>query len=156
MASSVIIEHLQITHPGPARFIRDNRSSALEVRMLDRIFDNRVMAQMQRVVNDALRRPERRDEVEVEQAKVALEKTYDWLDRWLERREWAAADELKQHHWARHAPIGGAEGRRRTTPSEIGLVEGKPPGRLLADMKAKQSTTRRSARQADLGRQAHA
>ena len=60
--------------------------------MLDRIFDNHVMAQMQRVVNDALRPPERRDQVEVEQAEAALEKAYDWLDRWLERREWAVAD----------------------------------------------------------------
>jgi glutathione S-transferase len=92
MESSIIIEHLQMTHPGPVRFIPDDRSSALEVRMLDRIFDNHVMAQMQRVVNDALRPPERRDQVEVEQAEAALEKAYDWLDRWLERREWAVAD----------------------------------------------------------------
>jgi hypothetical protein len=50
-----VIENLQITHPGPFRFIPDDRSSAIEVRMIDRIFDNDAMAQMQRVVNDGLR-----------------------------------------------------------------------------------------------------
>lgn len=90
MESSVIIEHLQRNHPGPVTFIPDG-DAALEVRMLDRIFDNHVMGQMQRVVIDALRGPERHDPVEVEQAKAALQKSYAWLDGWMEGREWAAA-----------------------------------------------------------------
>lgn len=92
MESSTIIEHLQIHHPGPVRLIPENPTAALEVRMLDRIFDNHVMANMQRVVNDALRPPERRDPVEVDQAKAALDNAYAWLDRHLEAREWAAGD----------------------------------------------------------------
>jgi glutathione S-transferase len=91
MESSVIIEHLQRHHPGPVRFIPDG-DAALEVRMLDRIFDNHVMNQMNRVVADALRGPERHDPIEVEQAKVALQKVYAWLDDWLAGRQWAAAD----------------------------------------------------------------
>ncbi|WP_338111840.1 glutathione S-transferase family protein [Sphingomonas naasensis] len=89
--SSTIIEHLQRHHPGPVRLIPED-DAGIEVRMLDRIFDNHVMAQMQRVVNDALRPPERRDPVEVEQAKAALDKIYGWLDDWLAGRQWAAAD----------------------------------------------------------------
>jgi glutathione S-transferase len=91
MESSVIIEHLQRHHPGPVRFIPDG-DAALEVRMLDRIFDNHVMGQMQRVVNDALRGPERHDPIEVEEAKAALDKVYGWLDGWMAEREWAAAN----------------------------------------------------------------
>ncbi|TGX55103.1 glutathione S-transferase family protein [Sphingomonas gei] len=90
MESSVIIEYLQRHHPGPVRFIPEG-DAALEVRMLDRIFDNHVMGQMQRVVADALRGPERHDPVEVEEAKAALQKSYAWLDGWLEGREWAVA-----------------------------------------------------------------
>lgn len=88
--SSTIIEHLQIHHPGLVRLIPDDPAAALEVRTLDRVFDNHVMANMQRVVNDALRAPERRDPVEVEQAKSALEKAYGWLDERMAGRGWAA------------------------------------------------------------------
>jgi glutathione S-transferase len=91
MESSVIIEHLQRYHPGPVRFVPEG-DAALEVRMLDRIFDNHVMHNMNRVVADALRGPERHDPIEVEQAKAALQKIYAWLDDWLAGRQWAAAD----------------------------------------------------------------
>ncbi|WP_290439645.1 glutathione S-transferase family protein [Sphingomonas sp. LM7] len=90
MESSVIIEHLQRFHPGPVTFVPDG-DAALEVRMLDRIFDNHVMQQMTRVVADALRGPEHHDPVEVQEAKAALQKAYAWLDTWLEGREWVAA-----------------------------------------------------------------
>lgn len=89
--SSIIIEHLQRHHPGPVTLIPEDTDKALEVRMLDRIFDNHVMTNMQRVVSDALRPPERRDPVEVDKAKAALETAYGWLDGWMQGREWAAA-----------------------------------------------------------------
>ncbi|HPA38348.1 MAG TPA: glutathione S-transferase family protein [Phenylobacterium sp.] len=94
MESSAIIEHLQNRYPGPVRMIPADPDAAVEVRMLDRIFDNQVMGQMQRVVNDALRPPERRDAVEVAEAKAMLDKIYGWLDQWLEGREWAAAGQF--------------------------------------------------------------
>lgn len=92
MESSTIIEYLQIRHPGPTRFIPDEPIAANEVRMLGRIFDNHVMANMQRIVSDALRPPERRDPIEVEQAKAALETAYGWLERHMTGREWAAGE----------------------------------------------------------------
>lgn len=94
MESSIIIEHLQRHYPGPIRLIPDDGDKALEVRMLDRISDNHVMTNMQRVVADALRPPERRDPEEVRQAKAALETACRWLDGWMEGREWAAADQF--------------------------------------------------------------
>lgn len=89
--SSVIIEHLDLHHPGPIRFLPEDRQEALEVRLLDRIFDNHVMGQMQRAVNDAIRPPERRDPIEVAEGKAMLDKIYPWLDGWMAGREWAAA-----------------------------------------------------------------
>jgi glutathione S-transferase len=89
--TSTIIEHLELHHPGPVRLIPGDLEQALEVRMLDRISDSYVMTNLQRVVNDALRPPERRDPIEVEQAKAALETAYRWLDGWMAGREWAAA-----------------------------------------------------------------
>ncbi len=92
--TTIIIEHLQLHHPGPVRLIPDDAEAALEVRFMDRVFDNHVMGNMQRVVNDALRPPERRDPIEVEQAKAVLETVYRWLDLWMADREWAAAGQF--------------------------------------------------------------
>ncbi|MGZ3298795.1 MAG: glutathione S-transferase family protein [Asticcacaulis sp.] len=92
MESSTIIEYLHIHYPGPVRLLPENADAALQVRMLDRIFDNHVMNNMQRVVADALRPEERRDPAEVAAAKAALDKAYGWLDGYMKDREWAAGD----------------------------------------------------------------
>jgi glutathione S-transferase len=90
--STAIIEHLQLYYPGPVRLIPADPAAAADVRRLDRVFDNHVMFNMQRPVADALRPPERRDPVEVAQAKGALQTIYGWLEGYLEGREWAAGD----------------------------------------------------------------
>jgi glutathione S-transferase len=88
--ASIIIEHLQIHHPGPVRLIPADPDAALEVRMLDRFFDNYVSSPQQKVVFDAIRGPEARDPQGVADAKRMLETAYAWLDKWMEGREWAS------------------------------------------------------------------
>lgn len=90
--SSAIIEHLHLHHPGSVRLLPEAATAALEVRMLDRIFDNQLQSNFQWVVGDALRPPERRDPVGVEERKSRLEKAYIWLEREMQGREWAAGD----------------------------------------------------------------
>ena len=92
--STIIIEYLQLHHPGPVKLIPHDPDAALEVRFMDRVFDNHVMSNMQRVVADALRPPERRDPIEVEHANAALETAYRWLDGWMNTRDWAAAGQF--------------------------------------------------------------
>ena len=41
--ASIIIEYLGVHHPGPVKLIPDDADAAIEVRMLDRFFDNYVM-----------------------------------------------------------------------------------------------------------------
>lgn len=94
LESSTIIEHLQNHHPGPVRLIPADPDAAIEVRMLDRIFDNHVMGQMQRPVADSLLPPERRDAALAADVNAQLDKIYGWLDAWLKGREWAAAGEF--------------------------------------------------------------
>jgi glutathione S-transferase len=53
--SSIIIEHLDLHHGGPVRLLPDDRDAALEVRFMDRFFDNYVMTAMQKPVFEALR-----------------------------------------------------------------------------------------------------
>src|SRR6478672_9421162 len=54
--TSIIIEYLQLTHPGPVRLLPADPMAALDVRFLDRFFDLHVMEAMQIAVDSALKR----------------------------------------------------------------------------------------------------
>lgn len=87
--STVIIEYLDLRHPGSSRLIPDDPRSALDVRMMDRFFDNYVMTPMQAIVSNALRPEDRRDAYGVEQARKQLDTAYAWLDECMHESEWA-------------------------------------------------------------------
>ena len=88
--STAIIEYLGVHHPGPVRLIPDDPDAAIEVRMMDRFFDNYVMNQQARVVFDCIRPDGTHDPYGVTEAKAMLDTAYAWLDGWMEGREWAA------------------------------------------------------------------
>lgn len=90
--SSIIIEHLHLHHPGPVRLLPAAADTALEVRFLDRFFDNHVMNAMQKPVLEALRPPPNRKDEALASAAEALDKAYDWLERRLTGRRWAAGE----------------------------------------------------------------
>ena len=92
--ASIIIEHLMLRHPGPVRLIPSDAKVALQVRFLDRVFDNYIMGPMQRVVFDALRGAGERDPRGVADAKARLEASYEWLDGELKGRTWAAGEDF--------------------------------------------------------------
>lgn len=90
LEATCIIEHLDLHYPGPVRLLPQDREAALEVRMLDRFFDNYVSTPQQKFVADKLR-PEgaNRDPHGVEEARAMLESSYAWLDERMATREWA-------------------------------------------------------------------
>lgn len=90
--ATIVIEYLLQHYPGPVKLIPDDPQAALEVRMLDRFFDNYVSTPQQKVVFDAIRPAEHRDAYGVKEARGMLERAYGWLDRHMEGREWAAGD----------------------------------------------------------------
>ena len=90
--ASCIIEYLGLHHPGPVRLLPEDGDAALEVRMLDRFFDNYVSTPQQKFVADRLRREAVRDPHGVAEARAMLETSYAWLDRHMQGREWAAGD----------------------------------------------------------------
>ncbi|MEO6968677.1 MAG: glutathione S-transferase family protein [Rhodanobacteraceae bacterium] len=92
MEASIIIEYLQVNHPGPVRLIPHDPQAALDVRMLDRFFDNYLHAPLQRIVANALRPEIDRDRYGVDQARKLLDTAYAWLDQRMTNREWAADD----------------------------------------------------------------
>lgn len=92
MEASCIIEYLGLRTPGPVRLIPEDAQAALEVRMMDRFFDNYVATPQQKIVSDALRPPADRDPFGVTQARDMLDTAYAWLDKVMERREWASGE----------------------------------------------------------------
>lgn len=90
MEATSIIEYLDVHHPGPARLIPAD--AAVEVRMLDRFFDNYIQASQQKIVFNQLRPEADRDPYGVAEARRMLDTAYAWLDRHMAGREWAAGD----------------------------------------------------------------
>lgn len=90
--SSLIVEYLDLNYPGPVRLLPQDPRDALEVRSLDRCFDNYVMTPMQKIVLDQIRPTEHRDPYGVAEARRLLDTSYAWLEGRLAGRTWAAGD----------------------------------------------------------------
>lgn len=92
MEASSIIEYLAAYHPGPVILIPENAAAAVEVRMMDRVFDNYVSTPQQKCVFDSLRQPEAHDAQGVAEAKAMLDTSYAWLDQRMQGRTWAVGE----------------------------------------------------------------
>ncbi|WP_338049937.1 glutathione S-transferase family protein [Qipengyuania sediminis] len=90
--ASAIVEYLAVHHPGPAPLIPVDPAAAAEARMLDRVLDNYVMGNMQRVMaayfvdrddpgGGGLR--DEPDAGEMAAARAMLRRAYAWLENWL-------------------------------------------------------------------------
>nr|MEA2798497.1 glutathione S-transferase [Phenylobacterium sp.] len=89
LEATSIIEHLAVRHPGPVRLIPEDPDAAVEVRMMDRVFDNYVMTPQGSIVFNSIRQPQDRDPYGEAQARSMLETSYAWLDERMADREWA-------------------------------------------------------------------
>ena len=90
--ATIIIEYLNAYYPGPVRLVPEDAKRAVEVRFMDRFFDNYISTPQQKVVFDAMRKPEERDLKGVSDARDMLDKAYGWLDKHMTGREWAAGE----------------------------------------------------------------
>jgi glutathione S-transferase len=90
--ASIVIEYLGLHYPGPVSLIPRDPDVALEVRMLDRFFDNYISTPQQKIVFNAIREEKDRDAFGAGEARGMLERAYAWLDRHMEGRHWAAGD----------------------------------------------------------------
>ena len=92
--STIIIEHLMLQHGGRVRWLPADPVAALEVRFMDRFFDNDVMSAMQKPVFEALKTDGSRKLQVMAEARTALDRAYAWLEQRLQGRTWAAGDSL--------------------------------------------------------------
>jgi glutathione S-transferase len=129
LETSTIIEYLQIHYPGLVRLIPEG-DAGVEVRVLDRIFDNYVMTPMQKVVLNQLRPEPDRDSYGVTEARGFLDRIYAWLDQCLTSRTWAAGDAFTMADCAAAPSIFYADWVHQIPPAHTSLLAYR--ARLLA------------------------
>ena len=92
--TSIIIEYLQLVHPGPVRLLPADAMAALEVRFLDRFFDLHVMNAAQYAVDGALTGDLVKRREGLAMAVEKLERAYAWLEGKLAGRRWATGSDF--------------------------------------------------------------
>ncbi len=145
--SSVIIEHLALRYPGALQLIPKDPQQALEIRTMDRFFDNYVMTPMQRIVADFMRAASDRDPLGVAEARSTLDSAYGWLNGVMAARNWssgadfsmsdcAAAPSLFYSDWVHEIPnefphVRAFRARLLARPSVARSVDEARPFRQL-------------------------
>lgn len=120
LETSTIIEHLQLHYPGPVCMIPAG-NAGIEVRMLDRIFDNYVMTPMQKVVLNQIRPEPDRDAFGVAEARGFLDRIYAWLDERLAGRAWVAGEAFTLADCAAAPSLFYADWAHQIPPIHINL-----------------------------------
>lgn len=90
--ATCIVEYLDLLQAGPMRLVPADPRAALEVRMLDRFFDQYIATPQQAIVFNALRPEADRDAYGVRQARAMLETAYAWLEQHMAGRTWAVGE----------------------------------------------------------------
>ena len=130
LEATSIIEYLDVRHPGPVRLIPADAGAALEVRMMDRVFDNYVSTPQQKVISDRLRPETVRDPHGVAEARAMLATAYAWLDQRMAGREWAAGDSFSLADCAAAPFLFYADWTERIDPAFSNVIDYRR--RLLA------------------------
>ncbi|TDN63808.1 glutathione S-transferase family protein [Paraburkholderia sp. BL10I2N1] len=115
--ASIIIEHLGLHHPGPVRLLPADARAALDVRTMDRFFDNYISTPQQKIVYDSLRPESERDARGVAEARAMLDTAYGWLDGIMAGREWAAGDDFSLADCGAAPSLFYADWTHRIAPS---------------------------------------
>jgi len=103
--SSIIIEHLDLQHPGKTRFIPADPKLALQVRLQDRFYDLHLHDHMQKGVGDRLRPEGKKDPHGVENARARLTVTLDMIDVEMAGKTWAMGDDFTMADCAAAPPL---------------------------------------------------
>jgi glutathione S-transferase len=128
--STIIIEHLGLHHPGPVSLLPADPRAALEVRSMDRFFDNYISTPQQKIVFDSLRPEVERDARGVADARAMLDTAYGWLDQAMSGREWAAGETFSLADCAAAPFLFYADWTHRIDPSFANVIAYRQ--RLLA------------------------
>ena len=143
--ASAIVEYLALHYAGPAPLLPADPAQAATVRMLDRVFDNYVMANLQRVVGAYIANMDHPDPAEVAAGKDGLLRAYRWLEGWLAEHRLpphvslvscAAAPSLFYADWIEHIPddctrVAALRAELLALPAVVRCVDDARPYRPL-------------------------
>jgi glutathione S-transferase len=90
--TSIIIEYLDLHHPGPTRFVPEDPDAARETRFWDRICDLYLEVPMQRIVFDRLRGEGQHEPQTVAESRALLATALGYVEQRMQAREWLAGD----------------------------------------------------------------
>lgn len=82
--ATTIIEYISNHHAETEMLVPGDPDAAIGMRMLDRVFDNYVMGPMQIVVDEYIRDAANPDAARVAEARAKLDRSYAWLEGWLQ------------------------------------------------------------------------
>ncbi|MFN0264470.1 glutathione S-transferase family protein [Tepidamorphus sp. 3E244] len=89
--ATIIVEYIDLKYSKGQRLLPANASEALHTRMMDRIFDNYVMTPTMSIVFTRIH--ENPDGFKgFETPEELLDRSYDWLDKVMAERTWAAGE----------------------------------------------------------------
>ncbi len=128
--ASVIVEYLGLHHPGPVPLLPADPRVALDVRSMDRFFDNYISTPQQKIVFDSLRPEAERDTRGVADARAMLDTAYGWLDQAMAGREWAVGETFSLADCAAAPFLFYADWTHRIDPSFANVLAYRQ--RLLA------------------------
>lgn len=90
--TSIIIEYLQQSRPGPVRLLPDGDDERLDTRLWDRFFDLYVSQPMQKIVTDRIRPTGSGDPFGVDEARATLDTAYAMIEERMSGRKWACGE----------------------------------------------------------------
>ena len=92
--SSIIVEYLELHHPGKAKLIPGDPDLARQIRFLDRFFDLYVHLPMQKIVGDRLRPEGGHDSQGVEHARSTMRTALGVVEKDMAGRTWASGGDF--------------------------------------------------------------
>jgi glutathione S-transferase len=92
--STIVVEYLDLHHPGRVRLLPADADAAWRTRMWDRFFDNYVEAPMQKIVLDRLRPEGERDAFGVGEARRQLREAYEAAENEIGSKRWMMGEEF--------------------------------------------------------------
>ena len=130
MEAAIIVEYLGLKYPGPVSLLPKDPGAALDVRLMDRFFENYISTPQQRIVFDALRPEAERDPFGVTDARKVLDTAYAWLDKRMSGRKWAAGEHFSLADCSAAPFLFYADWTHRIDPSFTNVIAYR--ARLLA------------------------
>ena len=79
-----IIEYVARHFGGLEMLVPKEQDPAIGMRMLDRVFDNYVMGPTEEIIHEHIRDRDNPDTARIEEAQEKLERSYAWIDGWLQ------------------------------------------------------------------------